>query len=198
MSKPYEMNVLSSDNVSGRVITAPIRSSKKNKIASCVIPNAFAGFGVALGVIISTATGTYGPLVDVLAAMGALGVGGSAILLYIDKLEAIADSFHTKNDNNKSLGFKTRRAARKDRVHINSFSIRENVNTEIKVWQDPKNAVPSGEATHTVNQYLRKTKKGFMVEQEVVPNPEIIWGISADALVEVYNIQENKTKELSQ
>ena len=85
--------------------------------------------------------------------------------------------------------------SKKGRVLMNSFSIKDTVDPEANTWkQYPNMAVEETEATHTVKHYLVKANKGFRVEQEVIPNDETIWDISADALVEVYEVQE-KTKK---
>lgn len=83
------------------------------------------------------------------------------------------------------------RESKKGRVLMNSFSIKDTVDPEVNTWkQCPNVDIEKTEATHTVKHYLVKDGKGFRVEQEIIPNDETIWDISADALVEVYEVQE--------
>lgn len=83
----------------------------------------------------------------------------------------------------------------KEHLPVNTFYVKEKVDVEIDQWVEAKNAVDEKDATHIIHQYLRKTKKGYQLEQEVTPNEETIWDLSADALVEVYSVKEVKSIE---
>lgn len=86
--------------------------------------------------------------------------------------------------------------AQRNRTLLSSFSIREAIDDTVDSWRKaPLDAVCEDDATHTVNHYLIKDRKGYRLEQEVIPNDETIWDLSADALVEVYGVQEVKSVE---
>lgn len=82
-----------------------------------------------------------------------------------------------------------------ERKLTKTFHIKENTEFEITKWVDSTNSVEEKDASHTIHQYLRRTKKGYQLEQDVTPNEETIWDLSADALVEVYGVQEVKSVE---
>lgn len=91
------------------------------------------------------------------------------------------------------------KSAKKDRTLVSSFSIREAIEENVNSWREaPLNSLPVENATHTVNHYLIKDGNKFRLEQEVIANDESIWDLSANALVEVYGVQEKtKMKELT-
>jgi hypothetical protein len=80
--------------------------------------------------------------------------------------------------------------SKKNRVLVHSFHIREEKDIDVDSWQDVSKATIVENATHSVNQYMVKVKGKYRLEQEVAPNAETIWDLSADALVEVYGIRE--------
>jgi hypothetical protein len=85
------------------------------------------------------------------------------------------------------------KASKKDRALVASFNIRDTVEPNVDSWRKaPYEAIPVEESTHTVNHYLTKEKRGYRLEQEVIPNEETIWDLSANALVEVYGVKENE------
>lgn len=178
-------------------VVKPIAISKENKTLSFAVPFGISGIGVAMGTALGVGLGDFSPLPSIIATMFAIGASGSTIILYMEKLSVITKAFSIGGED-KAINLKTRRKATKERVLINTFHIRDNSNVEIASWQDPENSIPEHDATHTIKQYLRKTRTGFQVEQEAVPNPETIWDLSADALVEVYAVQEKTAiKELT-
>lgn len=75
------------------------------------------------------------------------------------------------------------------RVLLSSFHIRESSEVVIGHLKS-ENPVPAEHSSHKVKQYLVRAGGKFFIEQEVTPNQETIWDISADALVEVYGVQE--------
>jgi hypothetical protein len=81
-----------------------------------------------------------------------------------------------------------------DRVLMRSFHIKESAEIEISTLRDEE-GVSADEATHSIKQYLRWQDAGFIIEQEVIPNDETIWDLSANALVEVYGVKETKSIE---
>lgn len=85
------------------------------------------------------------------------------------------------------------------RVLVNSFHIKHAAEIDISTWQSSEYKVVEVNSTHTINQYLVKEEGKFLVEQEVIANPETIWDLSADALAEVYKVNEKteSTKELA-
>lgn len=83
-----------------------------------------------------------------------------------------------------------RTAQKGERTLLNSFSVRESVNLDINDFKKPKYRVSEAEGTHIIKHYLIKEKGRYRIEQEVSPNHETIWDYSADALVEVYKVQE--------
>lgn len=187
MFKSKEVAVPTDSELSS--VVKPIAISKGNKTLSFAVPFGISGIGVAMGTALGFGLGDFSPLPSILATMFTIGAGGSTIILYMEKLSAITKAFSIGGEDN-AINLKTRQKARKERVLINTFNIRDNSNVEITSWQDSKNSIPYHDATHTIKQYLRKTRAGFQVEQEVVPNPETIWDLSAEALIEVYGVQE--------
>lgn len=88
------------------------------------------------------------------------------------------------------------KSSKKNRILVSSFNIREGVDEDINSWRkSPLSSIPEDKATHTVKHYLIKDKTGIRLEQEVIANNETVWDLSADALVEVYGVQEVKSVE---
>lgn len=81
-----------------------------------------------------------------------------------------------------------------DRALLKTFHINEAVDIEIKSLKANQGILPE-QATHEVRQYLSLRDKEFVIEQEVIPNEETIWDLSANALVEVYKVKEPKSIE---
>jgi hypothetical protein len=101
-------------------------------------------------------------------------------------IESLGDSAVSKPQVRKAV-----KASKKDRTLVASFNILEAVEANIDSWRKaPETAIPVEEATHTVKHFLIKEKKGYRLEQEVTPNDETIWDLSANALVEVYRVKE--------
>lgn len=84
--------------------------------------------------------------------------------------------------------------ARKERVMVNEFDILEKKDVVLEKWMEKTDGDFPSDSSHTVKNYLVRGKSGFSVEQEIVPNQETIWDISADALVEVYKVSEPVTR----
>lgn len=84
------------------------------------------------------------------------------------------------------------------RLHLETFSIREAADIEIKELKANTEKVNESHATHTISHYMVKDQHGFRLEQESIPNPEAIWDASADALVEVHQVNESKKRYIFQ
>lgn len=188
MNSSKEVAVRQGNTELEQVVAKPISLTKTEAVVAFVPVAAPSTFILVVSGIFSlvnndpTAFLTAAPVVT-----GFMTIAGTG-LFYFDKIAKIDRAFSPEDTTN--IPFKLRMKARKERVLINTIHIKEKVDVAIDSWQDPKNAVEEHEATHTIKQYLRKTKKGFQVEQEISPNNESIWDISADALVEVYGVQE--------
>lgn len=134
------------------------------------------------------------------ALSAVVGVGVSKLFLMDLKNERIWDNL----SENPPHGFsgevqKALKQSKKERVLISSFNIREKTDIDINSWRKkPAEPVADENATHTVQHYVFKEDSTYRMEQEIIPNEETIWDLSADALVEVYGVQEKtKLKELS-
>lgn len=191
MSKSKEVAVMVNADLESTVIK-PIKLTIKDKVGSVALPAVPAGLIMLGGTLGTVTSGDPSFVLTALTASGFLG-SLSGILMFFDKAAKIDRTFF--GNESTELTIKQRWKARKERLLINTIHIKEKVDVSIEDWQDPKNAVPEHEATHTVRQYLLKTRQGFRVEQEISPNNEAIWDMSADALVEVYGVQE-KTESM--
>lgn len=123
------------------------------------------------------------------------GVGlGSIVAAYLNSFEVRQEKVQKALlAEGKALSEDEIAQAWKEHLPVNTFYVKEKVDVEIDQWIEAKNSVEEKDATHTIRQYLRKTKQGYQLEQEVTPNEETIWDLSADALAEVYGVQEVKS-----
>ena len=105
--------------------------------------------------------------------------------------KAIAENPKSLRKANKAL-----EQAKKERTLVSSFNIRDKVEIDINsLRKKPIESVADEEATHTVHHYAIREGNAYRIEQEVIPNEETLWDLSADALVEVYGVKETKSIE---
>lgn len=143
--------------------------------------------------------------ISVFGVITTLTTAVGAILSNVYKADVtrdlIAETIYAEKTRVKNFAINHKMAELKksadNRLLVNSFAIRENEELDVTTWQLPKNQVTAKNATHIVKNYLIKEKGVFRVEQEVIANNETIWDMSADALVEVYEVQE-KTRSLKE
>lgn len=81
-----------------------------------------------------------------------------------------------------------------NRLLLETFSIREASDIEIRELKANTEKVDEAQATHTINHYIVKDKNGFRLEQEAIPNHEAIWDASANAMVEIHSVNEAKRR----
>lgn len=177
-------------------ISKEITFTKKEKLKSVGVPVAISSGGVSVMAL-------YGSLSHVPEADFISGTAAVAVILYtfsaflgnsllsITRKAKVAQALYNDFDgdewNKTSTDLK---AAKKGRTFINSFQVREPGEIDVHVWKLADQAVSADKGTHTVKQYLVKEGKALRVEQEIIPQAETIWDLSADALIEVYGVQE--------
>ena len=178
------------------VISKQVGSTKKDKIHIGAVNGAtFIGAPVLFTLILPEHFLNANNIISYVTTMG-IASGGMGILLSNFSLwditrRKLADAIK-KNATGPDIyqAGQAMSKVKKGRVLVNSFHIRESSDIEVNSWQDISTAVKPEEATHIVSQYMVKNKGKYLLEQEVVANDETIWDISADALVEVYEVQE--------
>lgn len=178
-----------------KVVSSPIAIKKSDKKVALYLPPVMFGGITALiagaGLLSGAPLEFTIPAMQVIgSAMGAGSVLVTAITLGILKSEAVEEAFQNTQQFH-SFSSSLRKSPNK-RILVNTFHIRKQDELEVNTYVDFSENVPKSSATHTVHQYLAKTKKGYQVEQEIIPNAEKIWDVSADALVEFYGVQEKK------
>lgn len=183
--------------------------SKKEKIQASILmgTTSFGSLGLAAifqgGVF--TRLATINP--EGLIIGGGVGLGLTSLLgLWVTNI-FIADTREEKvikqtNENPRAASrlkvTKAIKASKKDRALVASFNIRDAVEVNVDSWRKaPAEKIPVEQSTHTVNHYLIKEKTGYRLEQEIIANDETIWDLSANALVEVYGVQEKAMKEIA-
>lgn len=185
-----------------RVVEKFVSVSQKEKKSAIVSPAVFSSFTTG-----AFAVGTALAGLPAFEALGVILTAGttflsmSALMSFsslTNMQEAMVQKVTATPSGGTYLHSEVFKKSKKEKVFINSFHVRKADTDEITDWCDPEAAVPEHKATHTIKQYLKKTRGGYLVEQEAIPNNEVLWDMSANALVEVYSIQENETKELSQ
>ena len=178
------------------VISKQVGATKKEKIHVGMANGApFIGIPVFFALILPEHFLDANNIISYVTTMGIVS-GGIGILLSKFSLwdttrRNVADAI-MKNATGPDIyqAGQSMSKAKKSRVLVNSFHIRESSDIEVNSWQDISTATKLEESTHTVSQYMVKTKGKYLLEQEVVANDETIWDISADALVEIYEVQE--------
>lgn len=118
---------------------------------------------------------------------------GAKTMLWDDKRRLIAKNLQEDPTGQQIYDAgKAMDKAKKGRILVNSFAIKDPVEVNVETWRKAGGAVPESEATHTIKHYLVKEKGNYRLEQEVIVSTETVWDLSADALVEVYGVQESK------
>jgi hypothetical protein len=187
ISKPREIE---------RAIAKPLKLKKSDKKLSIGIPFSvvgailptFAGAVYVQGLTVSQILEFYTVFAPGLLSFA--GLMSTGFLLSARRSRIAEEIFGTADQATVYAIGKNMRKAGKGKTFVNSFHVKTAGEVDISTWQDPKINVPQNESSHTINQYLVKEKGTYRVEQEVIPNEETIWDLSADALVEVYGIEE--------
>lgn len=188
-------------------VTSEVSLSKGDKIFSRIILGAMsaAPFGAMtvhmdnLNHLVNSPGGLIG-FGAACATSSLVGFGISRLYLYDSRRDHIAKKLAEAPSSMYVLeAGKGMKKAKTGKSLVNSFLIREKVEVEVDSWrQAPAVKVSETDATHTVNHYLIKDDGKYRLEQEVIANDETIWDLSANALVEVYGVQEKtKLKELT-
>lgn len=163
----------------------------------------FAGMPLAVSGSVTVAAAVLGvisnvPMDSILHVMSIVagvslplsGFMGMAMLASVRKEKAVTALYGEYNALNEYQAFQKMKGSKKGRTFINSFFVREANEVDVNSWRKYDKSIPVDQSTHIINQYITKDKSGYRIEQEIIPNDETIWDISADALVEVYEVAE--------
>lgn len=176
-----------------KVVSSPIAIKKSDKKVALYLPPAM--FGGITALVTGAGLLSGAPLefaIPAIQLIGSLMAGGSVLVTAMTfgvlKSQAVEEAFQNTRQFH-SFSSSLRKSPNK-RILVNTFHIRKQDELEVNSYVDASEKVVKSRSTHTVHQYLAKTKKGYRVDQEIIPNAEMIWDVSADALVEVYGVQE--------
>lgn len=184
-------------------LSKTVSLSRGDKLLSRSLAAAMALAPPGFGAIISYDSMMAQMLTNPAGVIGVLGgitiissVGGFAVSK-AGNSESLANGIAQTLDPNRTFGTVSRahkklkelQKSKIDRILLQSFHVKVTDELDIGEWQDKGNSAKE-HSTHTINHYLVKEKGKFRVEQESIANDEAIWDLSADALVEVYKVNE--------
>lgn len=196
----------------GSELSREVSLSRSDKIIARVFSSAMAFCPVGFGTL-----ATYDSMMAlmatnpsyVIAVLGGMTVAGSVGGLAINNIlnsESLSNQIAKVIDLDKKFittahvnqKMKELQKTKGERILLKSFYVKETGQLDITDWKIEGDS-HEFHSTHKINQYLIKEKGKFRVEQEAIVNNEAIWDLSADALVEVYAVQEKTAlKELIQ
>ena len=188
---------LASVNPQGEIIGIKnIVLSKVDKAQIISAPIAMAALFPALGGLLAMSDHPVYMWPLIVALSGMVGVAGVVASLENseDKKAAMLTKALSLDPQSVRHVHMAMQKARKERVMVNEFDILEKKDVVLEKWMEKTDGDSPSDSSHTVKNYLVRSKSGLSVEQEIVPNQETIWDISADALVEVYKVSEPVTR----